>query len=307
MIKEIKIIRPYLRRPLNERTLDGSLYKEGLTRAPKTTLGVCMMIDSNKKPITGIDENSIKIKAMKDDSARETEFSRVKALRESLEEATGESLTPDSAFWKDKVEVPYELLDGDNIFDLSNPFQAIDYYWLTQLPIIASNLDDINSGKVNRTKTFYYVYEPDAEVTNEFNRKKLINDAVAILNKLGQTEAKRVAFLLNLKLPDSFTYPETYNELDNFIKTPKTYGSHDPIEEFTKVCSYTPQVMAIKVLVKSLIDDRIIKQRGDSVLEGENVLSKSIQDLENKLAEDQEFFVDMETKMKNKRRFTDNI
>jgi hypothetical protein len=228
-------------------------------------------------------------------------------LRESLEEATGESLTPDSAFWRDKVEVPYELIDGDNIFDLSNPFQAIDYYWLTQLSIIASNLDDINSGKVNRTKTFYYVYEPDAEVTNEFNRKKLINDAVAILNKLGQTEAKRVAFLLNLKLPDSFTYPETYNELDNFIKTPKTYGSHDPIEEFTKVCSYTPQVMAIKVLVKSLIDDRIIKQRGDSVLEGENVLAKSIQDLENKLAEDQEFFVDMETKMTNKRRFTDNI
>jgi len=307
MIKEIKIIRPYLRRPLNERTLDGSLYKEGLTRAPKTTLGVCMMIDSNKKPITGIDENSIKIKSIKDESARAIEFSRVKSLRESLEEATGESLTPDSAFWRDKVEVPYELIDGDNIFDLSNPFQAIDYYWLTQLSIIASNLDDINSGKVNRTKTFYYVYEPDAEVTNEFNRKKLINDAVAILNKLGQTEAKRVAFLLNLKLPDSFTYPETYNELDNFIKTPKTYGSHDPIEEFTKVCSYTPQVMAIKVLVKSLIDDRIIKQRGDSVLEGENVLAKSIQDLENKLAEDQEFFVDMETKMTNKRRFTDNI
>jgi hypothetical protein len=307
MIKEIKIIRPYLRRPLNERTLDGSLYKEGLTRAPKTTLGVCMMIDSNKKPITGIDENSIKIKSIKDESARAIEFSRVKSLRESLEEATGESLTPDSAFWRDKVEVPYELIDGDNIFDLNNPFQAIDYYWLTQLSIIASNLDDINSGKVNRTKTFYYVYEPDAEVTNEFNRKKLINDAVAILNKLGQTEAKRVAFLLNLKLPDSFTYPETYNELDNFIKTPKTYGSHDPIEEFTKVCSYTPQVMAIKVLVKSLIDDRIIKQRGDSVLEGENVLAKSIQDLENKLAEDQEFFVDMETKMTNKRRFTDNI
>jgi hypothetical protein len=307
MIKEVKIIKPYLRKPLNERTLEGSLFKEGLSRAPKTTMGVTMMIDSNRRPLTGIDENSIRIKSIRDENAREIEFNRVKALRERLESETGEDLRPESNFWKDKIEIPYELIDGDNVFDLTNAYKAIDFYWLTQLPIVAASLDELKNGKVNRAGVFFYVYSPEVETINEFNRNKRTNDAVYQLGKMGETEAKRVAFLLNLKLPENTIYQIVYNSLDAYLKTPKTHGSHDPIEEFTKVASYTPQVMAIKVLVKTLIEDNIIKLRGDSVLEGENILAKSIQDLENKLAEDPEFFVDMETKVKNKRNFTDNI
>jgi hypothetical protein len=307
MIKEIRIIKPYLRRPLNERTLDGSLYKEGLSRAPKTTLSVTMLTDANGKPITGIDENAMRIKSIRDENARNLEYARIKSLREELEMLTGEDLSTSSTFWKEKLSTPYSLIDGDNIFDLSDPFKAIDFYWLTELPIIASSLDDILTGKYNRSRVEFYIHDPEIESKNEFNRKKLINDTVATLNKMGATELSRVAFLLNLKLPESAEMTFVYNELDNYIKAPKKFGSHDPIAEFNKVAAYTPQTMAIKVLVKKLIEERVIKQRGDSVLDGENIIAKSIEDLEIKLAEDSDFYIDMETKYKSKRSFVDNI
>jgi len=306
-MSNIKIIKPYSKRPLSINTLAGSLYREGLSRAPLTSLSVFPLTDAQGRIQTGIDENALRVKAIKDDNARELEVARIRAIREELELRINETLTPDSQFWTPKMEEPYVLKDGDNLFDLDDPYQAIDFYWLIQLPIIAKSLDDINSGKLDPTVVSFYVYETEVESLNEFNRKKEINDVVATLNKLGEVEIKKVAFILNLKMPDKSTYNEVYVAIDNYIREPKAYGKEDPIAEFKKATSYTAEVLAIKVLIKQLLEERILKLKGISVFEGENLIAKSIEDLEIKLAEDQEMFISYEAKTKAKKEYVNNI
>lgn len=306
-MNEIKIIKPYKKRPNSMLTLEGSLMKEGFSRAPGTIFGVLPEQDAKGHMITGIDENAIQIRLIKDPEARELEMARVKAIREELELAVNEDLSVTSAFWNDKLTEPFKLKDGDNVFDLRNPWQAIDYYWITQLPIVAKSLADIQSGKVDDSYIKWYVYESNIEHENEFNRKKQINDVVATLNKLDEVQIRKVAFILNLKLPEKASYQDIYNQLDDFIKTPKTYGSHDPIEEFKKATSYTPEILAIKVLVKQLLEERILKQKGNAVFEGENLIAKSIEDLEVKLAEDQELYIAYDLKSKAKKEYANNI
>lgn len=310
-MSNIKIIKPYNKRPASMNTLAGSLYKEGLSRAPMTALSVYPLTDARGVIQTGIDENALKIKAIRDPKARELEFARVKALREDLEFKTNELLDPASAFWTDeingKMSEPYSLKDGDNVFDMNDPYNAIDFYWLTQLPIVAKSLDDINSGKADPAIVSFYVYESEVVSRNEFNRKKEINDVVSMLNKLGEVEIKKVAFILNLKMPEKSTYSELYVALDNYIKEPKVYGKEDPIEEFKRVATYTAESLNIKVLIKQLLEERILKVKGTSVFEGENLIAKSIEDFEIKLAEDPNEFLSYEAKTRAKKDYIDNL
>lgn len=306
-MSNIKIIKPYAKRPLSMQTLAGSLYREGLSRAPMTALSVFPLTDAKGIIQTGIDENALRVKMIKDENARNLEIARLKELKTSLEFKINEDLDPSSGFWQEKMQEPYTLKDGDNVFDLDNPYQAIDFYWLTQLPIVARSLEDIKSGKADATTVLFYVYEAEVESVNDFNRKKEINDVVSILNKLGEVEIKKVAFILNLKMKDRATYNETYVALDNYIREPKAYGKEDPIEEFKRAATYTAETLAIKVLIKQLLEERILKTKGVSVFEGENLVAKSIEDLEIKLAEDPEMFLSYEAKTKAKKEYVDNI
>lgn len=307
-MKNIKIIKPYTKRPLSMATLEGSLYKDGLSRAPATSLMVEIPRDAKGTILTGIDENTMRIQAISDSKARKLEQERVKAIREDLQRRTNQDLTPDSGFWKEKAEEFYHLRDGDNVFDMNDPYQAIDFYWLTQLPIVAKSIDDIKSGRIkDDTVIKFYVYESDVEVENEFNRKKKINDVVSTLNKLTEAGLRKVAFILNLKMPDKSTYNEIYNQVDEFIKTPKAYGTSDPVEEFVRATSYTDEVLAIKVLIKQLLEERILKTRGASVFEGENLIAKSIEDFEIALAGDAEMFESYSAKYAGKKDFVNSI
>lgn len=306
-MSNIKIIKPYNKRPASLTTLAGSLYKEGLSRAPMTALSVFPLTDARGIIQTGIDENALKIKAIKDPAARELEMARVKALREDLEFRINELLDPASAFWKEKMVEPYSLKDGDNVFDMNDPYNAIDFYWLTQLPIVAKSMDDIVSGKADPSVVNFYVYETEVASRNEFNRKKEINDVVSTLNKLGEVEIKKVAFILNLKMPERSSYNELYVALDNYIREPKVYGKEDPIEEFRRVTSYTAESLAIKVLIKQLLEERILKMKGTSLFEGENLVAKSIEDFEIKLAENPDELSSYEAKTRAKKEYIDNI
>lgn len=247
---------------------------------------------------------------MGNEEARKLEIARVAALRADLEDRLGESLDPESGFWKDKMENDnfYHLKDGDNVFDMGDPLQAIDFHWISQLPIVAKSLDDIKSGKIkDDTVIKFYIFETEVEIENEFNRKKRINDVVSTLNRLSELSLRKVAFILNLKMPAKATYNEIYNQVDEFIKTPKTYGTSDPVEEFVKATALTDESLNIKVLIKQLIDERILKTRGTSVLEGENIIAKSIEDFEIKLSEDPELFLSYEAKVSSKKEYVNGL
>lgn len=310
-MSNIKIIKPYSRASADQVSLSGALAKEGRTSVPGASKAVLPLRDAKGNVVTGIDENALSLFKIKDESVLKAEKAKIKALRERLEAELNEDLTPGSAFWNDAENglgnTLYYLKDGENMFDLDNPIDAVNYNWLINLPIIAISMEEIESGKLDPSTIGFYVYESDVQSTKEFERKKRINSVVATLNLLGPVELKKVAFLLNLKMPERSTYQETYNVVDNFLHQNKKHGTADPVTEFERVTGYTVDVLAIKVLIKQLLEERLIKQSGNSIFEGSNLIAKSMEDLEIKFAEDAEFFLLYEEKAKSKKAYVDSI
>lgn len=306
-MSNIRIIKPYKKSYRNELSLAATLHKDNRTRIPGTSISITPIQDYNGDVRTGINENAIKIRTIKDKEARDLAYEATKLKREKLEQALNEDLSPQSPFWVEKIEKPFYLKDGDNIFNLDKAEDELEYSWLMELPFIAKSLEDIQSGKVDSSTIIWYVHEPDVESNSTFNRKRKINDVVATLNKLGELELRKVAFVLNLKLSKKATYNDIYNTVDEFLHTPKEYGTSDPIEEFIKATSYNAQTLAIKVVVKELLENKFLKMRGNSVYEGDTLLAKSIEDFEMKLTEDLDMFNAYKDKIEVKKAYINEL
>lgn len=118
-------------------TMDSGLSQKGMTRIPGTGVFKYPYKELDGKYRTGLDENASYIKRIQDPLERELEIERVKALRTRLENEIGDiDLGPRSSFWNyglslstdDQTHVQsVKLLDGDNYFDLSVPFQEIAF------------------------------------------------------------------------------------------------------------------------------------------------------------------------------------
>jgi hypothetical protein len=302
--KGVRIIRPYKREPANLRTLEGSLYQNGYAFIPGTTRKFYPRVDSRGVIRTGLDENSPKIRAIFDLKVKEAEVQRIKQLKDYYEAILDESLEPNSTFYDEMKENGYTLEDGENIFNMENPREAVNFYWIMETDMVANSLDDIESGKVDTSIVKFYVYNGEVETKTTFERKKKINSAIASLDKMTAVKRKKIQKLIGLGLPMDSTEEEVYNAIDEFLRTPASAMDRDPIEQFTKITSYSDDLLDVKALVKDLVDKNIVRIKGSIVYEGEHVWAKSIEEFElfltdPKNTEEYDAFKD---KLKNKAR-----
>jgi hypothetical protein len=303
-IKGVRIIRPYKREPSNMRTLEGSLYQNGYAFIPGTTRKFYPRVDSRGVIRTGLDENSPKIRAIFDPKVKEAEVQRIKQLKDYYESILDESLEPNSTFYDEMKENGVTLEDGENIFNMENPREAVNFYWIMETDMVANSLDDIESGKVDTSIVKFYVYNGEVETKVTFERKKKINSAIASLDKMSAVKRKKIQKLIGLGLPMDSTEEEVYNAIDEFLRTPASAMDRDPIEQFAKITSYSDDLLDVKALVKDLVDKNIVRIKGSIVYEGEHVWSKSVEEFElfltdPKNTEEYEAFKD---KLKNKAR-----
>lgn len=306
-MSNIKYIKPYKKSYSSQFSLIASLSKEGMTRVPGTTVAIFPVQRPNGDVETGMNENSIKLRTIKDPEARASALESAKLKRELLESKLNIDLRSNSEFWLEKAKTPFYLKDGDNVFNLDDPKDELEFSWLAEHPRVASSLEKIQSGEIDPHSIDWYIYEPDLETINEFNRNKKINDVVSILNKLGESEIRKVAYVLNLKPSVKAKYSDIYNLLNDYIKSSKNHNTSDPIEEFTKVANFTSETLAIKTLVKQLFDNKFIKARGNSIYEGDNLVAKSEADFELKLAEDKNLFNTYNDKLEIKKSYLNSI
>lgn len=283
--KGVKVIRPIKREPSNARTLEGSLFKEGYNFVPGTIKKFFPRVDSRGVIRTGLDENSIRIRAIENPKAREQEFERVKSLRLYYESILDESLDPNSTFYDEIKELGFNLEDGDNVFNMDNPRDAVNFYWLMETEMIARSLDDVESKRVDTTLVRFYVYDGEVETKSTFERKKRINSAISTLDNMSSLKRKKVQKLIGLGLSNTATEEEVYNSIDEFLRTPTTALSYDPIEKFNTILSYSEELLDVKALVKDLINENIVRIKGGIVYEGDFVWSKSIEEFELFLAD----------------------
>ena len=302
--KGVRVIRPYKKEPANMRTLEGSLYQNGYNFIPGTVRKFYPRVDSRGVIRTGLDENSPKFRGILDPDVREQETQRVLQLREYYESILDESLLPNSTFYDEIKENGYTLEDGENIFNMENPREAINYYWLMETDMVAGSLDDIESGRVDTSLVKFYVYNGEVETKTTFERKKRINSAIADLDRMTATKRRKIQKLLGLGLPIDSTEEEIYNAVDEFLRTPASAMDRDPIEQFLKITSYSDDLLDVKALVKDLVDKNIVRIKGSIIYEGEHVWAKSIEEFELFLADPKntEEYDAFKEKLKNKLR-----
>jgi hypothetical protein len=298
-------------------TMDSGLSQKGMTRIPGTGVFKYPYKELDGKYRTGLDETAAYIKRIQDPLEKELEIERVKALRTRLENEIGDiDLGPRSSFWNyglslstdDQTHVQsVKLLDGDNYFDLSVPFQEIAFSWLRVHPTIASSYQAWERGEYAADTQFYVV---DDEIENAviFKKKQLINKAIVKFDSMTPEKKRKVARLLGLPVTEDTKEEVVYNQVDNVLKQTEfkngKYSGLNPVEVFNRFADMKESLLHIKDLVKQATAHSIyrIKPNG-KVYEGEFEIAKDEDDLIKFLADDdnQDELLTLEGKLKTKK------
>lgn len=298
-------------------TMDSGLSQKGMTRIPGTGVFKYPYKELDGKYRTGLDENASYIKRIQDPLEKELEIERVKALRAKLENEIGDiDLGPRSQFWNyglslstdDQTHVQsVKLLDGDNYFDLSVPFQEIAFSWLRVHPTIASSYQAWERGEFAADTQFYVV---DDEIENAviYKKKQLINKAIVKFDSMSPEKKKKVARLLGLPVTEETKEEVVYNLVDNVLKQTEfkngKYSGLSPVEVFNRFADMKDALLHIKDLVKQAITHSIYRAKPNGkIYEGEYEVAKDEEDLIRFLADDdnQDELLILEGKLKTKK------
>lgn len=298
-------------------TMQGGLAQKGLTRVPGTGVFKYPYKEIDGKYRTGLDPNAAYIRRISDPLEREMEIERVTKLKERLEAELGDiDLGPRSSFWNyglstsndDMQHVqPVKLMDGDNFFDLSIPFQELAFSWLRVHPTIASSYQAWERGEYP-AETQFYVADEEIENAVLFKKKQLINKAIMKFEQMTPEKRKKVARLLGLPVTDDTKEEAVYNLVDNTLKQTEfkngKYQGLNPVEVFNRFADMKENLLHIKDLVKQATLHSIYRIRPNGkVYEGEFEVAKDEDDLIKLLSDDdnQDMLLTLEGKLKTKK------
>ncbi len=298
-------------------TMQSGLASKGLTRIPGTGVFKYPYKELDGQYRTGLDANASYIKRISDPTERELEIDRVTKLRTKLENALGDvDLGPRSKFWNyglslsadDTTHVQsVKLLDGDNFFDLSVPFQELAFSWLRVHPTIASSYQAWQRGDYP-ADTQFYVVDEEIESGIIFKKKQLINKAIVKFDLMTPEKKRKVGRLLGLPITEDTKEEIVYNQVDNMLKQSEfksgAFQGLNPVEVFNRFADMKENLLHIKDLVKQAVTHSVyrIKPNGH-VYEGEFEIAKDEEDLIKFLADDdnQDELLTLEGKLKSKK------
>jgi hypothetical protein len=298
-------------------TMDSGLSQKGFTRIPGTGVFKYPYKELDGKYRTGLDPDAAYIRRIQDPTEKELEIERVKALRAKLENEIGDiDLGPRSSFWNyglststdDQTHVqPVKLLDGDNYFDLSIPFQEIAFSWLRVHPTIASSHQAWERGEYP-AETQFYVVDDEIENAVIFKKKQLINKAIVKFDSMTPEKKRKVARLLGLPVTEDTKEEVVYNQVDNTLKQTEfkngKYSGLNPVEVFNRFADMKEDLLHIQDLIKQAIAHSVYRIKGNGkIYEGEFEIAKDEQDLIKFLADDdnQDELLVLEGKLKTKK------
>lgn len=294
-------------------TMEKSLRQRGMSRAPGTTKLMLPYKELSGKYRTGLDSNAKYILKIEDLSLRKLEQDRVAALRKRLEDMTGVDLSPTSEYYnyvskRPGVHVePIKLMDGENLFNLEDPWQHVTYCWLSVDPRIASSLAAYERGEYPHD-TQYYVNDEDVESALQYRKKKTSNDAIIKFDSWSLEKRNKVARLLDLPVGEGTREEVVYNLVDNFLKTSQVSGGvhkgKDPIKVFSLYADLKDDILYVKDLIEQAFKHQIYKEKkGGRVYEGELEVYRDKEELIEHLMDEnnQEDLLELEKKLKVKK------
>lgn len=303
---------------LSGKSMATSLAAKGRTRFPGTGYILMPHRETSGEYRTGLNPESPRIRAILNDAERNNEKERITKTKERLEKATGLDLSPSSSYWDytkysntDQRHVqPYKLVDGDNLFDFTNPHREITFYWLSVHPRVASSMEAYQSGEYP-SDTQFYVYDEDREDDRSYSKKQIINRAVIVLDKLSPDNRKKVARLLDLPVTEYTKESTVYNLLDNIIKQNEfkegQFKGLNTVNLFLQFAEMKQERLDVKDIVKQSIDFNVYRKKATGkIYSGDVEVSNSEEELVNKLMDDdnQDELIALDSKVKAKKAST---
>jgi hypothetical protein len=262
-------------------SLEGSLAARGRYKFPGTALRIVPYKEKDGSFRTGLDENALYIKRMPKEE-QVIEKARVKAERERLEQVFGKgSLGPRSDYYVKMFDAEFgsstrakilKLTDGDNIFDLEDPEQAVTYNWARVHPETADSYQHWLRGDVVNSSVQFYVNDENEEAEVAFQKSSAINKALFKMDSLHLSEKRKVARLMGLPVTDESPESVVYSELDKAIKaTEMTFGKYkgrDSIDLFNTFANMKKENLALRDFVHQLITHSVYRISSGKVFDG---------------------------------------
>ncbi len=298
-------------------TMQSGLAAKGMTRIPGTGVFKYPYKELDGQYRTGLDPNAAYIRRINDPLERDLEKERVTALRERLQNALGGvDLGSRSSFWNyglststsDTMHVqPVKLIDGDNYFDMSIPYQELAFAWLRVHPTIASSYQAWERGEFP-ADTQFYVADDEIENAVIFKKKQLINKAIAKFDSMTPEKKRKVARLLGLPVTEETKEDAVYNQVDNVLKQTEfkngKYQGLSTVEVFNRFADMKENLLHIKDLVKQAIGHSVYRVKPNGrIYEGEFEVATDEDELVRYLADDdnQDALITLEQRLKSKK------
>lgn len=240
-------------------------------------------------------------------------------LQKKLEDQLGGDidLSPRSTFWnvaipskngEIKVE-PYALTDKDHFFDLDNPIEAINYYWLKAHPLVCPSLEAYEQGNysVNEDQMLFFVNDEEFEEEKKYKKAKELNDALIKFDSFSVEKRKKIVRLMGIPVSDDAKETTVYNLGSEVLKTAslKTgpYTGQTPIKIFNQISAFTDDKLEVADLVDKIIANQIYRVgRGGAIFEGDVKVAFDKNELIELLLDDtgQELRIELEKRLKVK-------
>jgi len=310
-MKKIVKISPYKKdfsgTPMN--TQEKSLANHGYIRSPGTKKTITPKREVDGRYRTGVDVNANYIKAL----PPEEQEAEKKLIEEILEELQGIFPQTDfsnrskvwQAYSEEEIKVnPVKLSNGDVILNLDNVDDLLTYAWLRVHPEIAKSGEAIRLGQCRDCQ--YYIADDEAENRVVYSKKKLINKAIVDFEALTPTKRRQVARLLGLPVTDETKEEAIYNIVDNFLKKPEfekgsAHEGKNTINVFNEILALSDDRLYTKDLVEEAIRHNIYRTKGDVVMEGNEVIASTKDELVNNLLDKQKELLALEKRVKSKK------
>jgi len=298
-------------------TMQSELSRNGMSRVPGTGVFKYPYKEIDGKYRTGLDPEAGYLRRIQDPTEKTLEIERIKKLQKKLSKELGDiDLGPRSTFWnyglstspQDPQHVqPVKLLDGDNFFDLTIPFQEIAFSWLRVHPTIASSFQAWERGEYP-ADTQYYVADQEIENAIIYKKKQVINKAIAKFDAMTPEKKRKVARLLGLPITEESPESIIYNEVDTVLKDltfrKGTFKGKSTVDMFNRYADMKDNLLHIKDLIKQALTHSIYRMKPNGkIYEGEFEIAKEESDLVEFLAneDNQDELLTLEQKLKTKK------
>lgn len=283
-LKKISTIK---RKGLERDSVAAQLQKHGFTRMPGSIVRMQPFKEIDGSYRIGIDPNALYIKRIANDVEREQEIARVTAYRDKLSEMLPTTdLSSRSIFYTgmfdsqmgESTRCPVaKLIDGDNLFNLDDPWALIVYAYLRVHPEIAPSMREVDAGFYTKAK--YYVNDEEVEDEIAYKLKRDINTAIGLLDSMSLDKRKRIGRQLGEAFTDNTSEATAYARLDSFIKASEELKTKHNASKFIEFARIADENLAIQdTVTQALMYGVLRKNKSGELFRGKAFFAKDEKD-----------------------------